>query len=114
QANAAGQDARLYGRRDASRYNGFTLMEMIGVLAVIAILVAVIAPSVIRRMDRAAWTRETLDLNSIADSLTQSIVRTKIVPGTNMPTAIAAQMSLPVSAITTNSRRFARAFLIDP
>ena len=89
---------------------GFTLIEMIAVLSVIAILVAAIVPSVIRRMDRGAWTRETADLNSIADALTQSILRTKIVPGTNTwATAIATQMSLPVSAITTNPRRFARA-----
>src|SRR5438874_798809 len=97
-----------------SSQRGFTLIEMIAVLSVIAILVAAIVPSVIRRMDRGAWTRETADLNSIADALTQSILRTKIVPGTNTwATAIATQMSLPVSAITTNPRRFARAFLID-
>src|SRR6266566_664051 len=33
---------------------GWTLIEIIGVLAVISILVAVVAPSVIRRVDRAA------------------------------------------------------------
>src|SRR5438105_9650868 len=94
---------------------GFTLIEVIAVLAVIAILVAVITPSVIRRVDRAAWTKESADLNAIADSYAQSILRNKIVPGTNgWATAVASQMGLPISAITTNSRRFARAFLIDP
>jgi type II secretory pathway pseudopilin PulG len=94
------------------------LIEIIAVLAIIAILVAVIAPSVIRRVDRAAWTAETANLNNIAEALIQSILRTntnKTIPGTNgWATAVASQMSLPVSTITTNARRFARAFLIDP
>src|ERR1051326_6348572 len=116
------------GRRDAcpalrlilsadtpSRVAGFTLLQMIAVLAIIAVLVAATVPTIIRRVDQAAWTRETSDLNSIADSLTQSITRNKTIPGTNnWATAIANQMSLQVSAITTNSRRFARAFLVDP
>ena len=93
---------------------GFTLIEIIAVLSVIAILVAVIAPSVIRRVDRAAWTAETVNLSNIADSLTQSILRTKTIPSANgWATDVARQMSLPVSSITNNARRFVRAFLID-
>src|SRR5262245_13598976 len=99
------------------RATGFTLIEFFGALAVIAILVAVIAPPVIRRVDRAAWTKETTDLNTIVDAYTQSILRNKTVPGTNAnawASDIAGHLSLPVSAITTNARRLARAFLIDP
>jgi len=93
---------------------------MIGVLGVIAILAAVMAPSVIRRVDRAAWTKETADLNSIADSYTAYILRSKTIPShtnsatiPNWASAVASQMSLPVSSISTNARRYARAFLID-
>jgi prepilin-type N-terminal cleavage/methylation domain-containing protein len=92
----------------------FTLIEMIGVVAIIAVVAAMSIPSVIKRVDQAAGTKETADLNSIADALTQSILRTKSVPAyTSMASAAASQMSLPVSAITSNSRRLARAFLID-
>src|SRR6266568_5911840 len=74
----------------------FTLVEMIAVLAIIAVLVGAVAPTVIRRMDRATWTKETVDLNSIADSLTQSILRNKTIPSyTNWASAVASQMSLP-------------------
>src|SRR5439155_2094796 len=72
------------------------------------------------RMDRAAWTAETANLNNIADSLTQYVLRTKTIPSytnsatiTNWASAVANQMSLPVSAVLTNGRRYARAFLID-
>jgi prepilin-type N-terminal cleavage/methylation domain-containing protein len=93
----------------------FTLIEMIAVLSVIAILVAAVVPPIIRRVDRATWMKETEDMKAIADSYTQYVVRTKIVPGTNTwATAIAGQMSLASSSITTNSRRIARAFLVDP
>src|SRR2546425_11610900 len=94
---------------------GWTLIESIAVMAVIAILAAMVAPTIIKRVDRAAWTQETANLNAIGDALTQSIVRTKTIPTfTNWASAVASQMSLPVSAITTNVRRYARAFLIDP
>jgi prepilin-type N-terminal cleavage/methylation domain-containing protein len=102
-------------RRCGSRRAGWTLIESIAVMAVLAILAAVLVPSIIRRVDRAAWTAETANLNAIGDALTQSIVRNKSIPTfTNWASAVAGQMSLPVSAITTNVRRYARAFLIDP
>ena len=98
-----------------ARHSGWTLIETIAVLAIIAILAAIVAPTIIRRVDRAAWTKETADLNSISDSFTLSILRTKTIPDAGgWAKAVAGQMSLPVSSITTNSRRYARAFLIDP
>jgi type II secretory pathway pseudopilin PulG len=91
------------------------LIESIAVMAVIAILAAMAVPTIIRRVDRAAWVRETADLNAIGDALSQSIVRTKSIPTfTNWASAVASQMSLPVSAVLTNGRRYARAFLVDP
>jgi type II secretory pathway pseudopilin PulG len=91
------------------------MIELIGVLAVIALLIGILLPPIVRRVDRSTWTRETTDLNSLADSLTQSILRTRTVPSaTNLAGAIAAQMTLPVSTVATNSRRNARALLVDP
>src|SRR5439155_6277126 len=99
---------------DFRRRNGWTLIETIAVLAVIAILVAVLVPRVIKRVDRAAWTKETADLNAIGDAFTLSVLRTKTIPShTTWASAVASQMSLPVSAISTNARRYARAFYID-
>src|SRR2546430_643076 len=63
-----------------SRDSAFTVIEITAVLAVIAILAAVIAPTIIRRVDRAAWTVGTANLSNIAGSFTQSILRTKTIP----------------------------------
>src|SRR5439155_25355392 len=99
---------------DFRRRAGWTLIESIAVLAVIAVLAAIIAPTIITRVDRAAWTKETADLNAIGDAFTQSILRTKTIPSqSTWASAVASQMSLPVSAISTNARRYARAFYID-
>ena len=119
-ANPQTGPSAIPGFADSSRNRGalssaFTLVEMIAVMAVMAALAAVVTPTIIRRVDRAAWTKETADLNTFADALNQSIIRTKTIPSyTNWASTVASQMSLPVSVISTNSRRYARAFLIDP
>src|SRR5207249_1442675 len=76
----------------------------------------VLVPPFIKRMDRAAWAKETADLNTIADDFTLSILRSKSIPdGSGWAAFISTnQSSLPVAAIGTNPRRYARAFLVDP
>jgi prepilin-type N-terminal cleavage/methylation domain-containing protein len=94
---------------------GFTMIEMVGVLALVAILAVVMLPSVIKQVDQAAWTRETSDLKEIGEALERSIVRTKTVPNVaGIAAAVAEEMALPVNAITTTPRGRARAFLMDP
>lgn len=92
----------------------FTLIEMIGVLAVIALLAVAVIGTVIKRVDMAASTKEKADLDAMAESFTQFILRNKSVPGyANMPATIANELALPLNAITTNPRNHARAFLVD-
>ncbi len=102
-------------RVSRSSFQGaWTLIESIAVMAVIAVLAALAAPSFIKQVDRAAWTKETANMNAIADAFTLSILRTKTIPNeTGWAAAVAGQMSLPVSAVLTNARRYARAFIID-
>lgn len=95
--------------------HGFTLIEFIGVLAILAIAAAIITPSIVRRIDEAARTRERSDAATIKDALRQSVLRNRTVPayGT-MPTAAAADLVLPLASITNTPRRTARAFVVDP
>ncbi len=88
---------------------------MIGVLTVLALLAAAVIPTLIRRLDREAWEREKSDLQSMADSYTQFILHNQAISNyAGIPAAIATEMALPLSAITTTPRGWDRAFLVDP
>src|ERR1051325_2291135 len=95
--------------------DGLTLIEIIGVLAVISILAAVAFPAIVRQVDRANATKESAQLTAMADALSRSVVRTKTLPAVNgMTTAIAAEASLAQSQVTTTACGTGRVFLIDP
>jgi prepilin-type N-terminal cleavage/methylation domain-containing protein len=94
---------------------GFTLIEFIGVLAIIAILAAVLIPVVIKRVDRAAWTKEINDLASISNALTLQIVRNYSIPDQNTwAQSVANWVMWPAVTISSNPRKFSRFYLIDP
>src|SRR6185436_19112812 len=58
----------------------FSLIELIGVLAVMAILAGVVAPALIRHMDKVAGHQESAALKSFGDALQQSILRARSIP----------------------------------
>src|SRR5437763_773259 len=60
----------------------FSLIELVGVLAVIAILAAVMVPALIRQIDKIAGDQESASLKSFGDALQQSIMRKRYVPST--------------------------------
>ncbi len=99
-------------RRETS---GFTLIEMIGILAVIAILAVALIPIFIKQMDQIAADKETKQLKAFADGLRQQIVKTRFIPDeTSWDSMIASNVGLSISQVRTNGRRVARAFLMDP
>jgi prepilin-type N-terminal cleavage/methylation domain-containing protein len=94
---------------------GFSLIEMVGVLAVIAILAAIAVPAVVKRVDFAAWSSENASLSAMKDALVQHILRNNNIPSNRAAWAIATctNLGLLSANITTNSRNYGRAFLID-
>jgi type II secretory pathway pseudopilin PulG len=101
--------------RQLQNARGFTIIEMTGVLTVLAVLALAVIPSVIRRIDRAAWQRETSDLSTMANGLVQYVLTEKRIPATNqIPAAIATYQNLALNQVTTTPRGFQRAFLVDP
>ncbi|MGC8743527.1 MAG: type II secretion system protein [Verrucomicrobiia bacterium] len=94
---------------------GFTLIEMIGVLAVIAIAAMVLLPNMIKRVDTAAADAESQTLKSMTDSLKLYIRRNWSIPNhNNWADALSQQMGWEKGAVLTNGRGIARAYLIDP
>ena len=111
-AGFQGRPALRAAKPDSRR--GFSLIEFIGVLAVIAVLAAALVPAVIKRVDFTAWSSETASLAAMADALKLYIVRSNAIPDqTQWSTAIGSQLGLSPNEITTTPRNYSRAFLID-
>jgi type II secretory pathway pseudopilin PulG len=105
-------------RQDSARTagpSGFTLIEMIGILAVLTILATVLLSTTTRQMDVAAGNLETTNLVNFATALQTSIVRNRYVPGSNdVIQVVANELGLDAKDVTYNARRNTRAFFFDP
>ncbi len=101
----------------SSRRNqaAMTLIEVIGVLAVLAILSAGLLPALIRQLDKAVADQENAALKSFGDALQRSILRNRYIPGPDdWASAIATELGVNVSTVSTNARSRQRWFIIDP
>src|ERR1043165_1986290 len=97
-----------------SRSKAFSLLEFIGVLGIIALIAAALAPAIIKRIDRAAWVKENTNLNALSSSFVQYTLRSNSIPGdVAWAQAIASGFGMATADVATNSRRYARAFIVD-
>lgn len=99
------------------RQRGFTLMEMIGVMAVLAILASVLAPSVFESIDRAYAEAEVANLEQLADSLVSHILDSKTIPRQNPNSwvpALSDYTSFTEAQTEFNKRGFRRRIYADP
>ena len=98
---------------------GFTLIEFIGVLAILAIIAAAVVPTVVRRVDRGALAKEYGDLAAISNAIALNALRTWQLPDASSGAsgwgpAAANWLNRPLIQITNTPRAFSRSFLIDP
>lgn len=94
---------------------GFTLLEMIGVMAVLAILAAALAPNVVQMVDEGYYQAERKSLRTLADGLEQYIASSKQIPaGSAWHTAVADMVALPLSRVEQNDKRYRRQVYFDP
>lgn len=99
------------------RQKGFTLMELIGVMAVLAILSAAMAPSVFELIDDAYAKQEQANLNALAEDLTTLLRTEQVLPSSNRAawsSALAAISDLPVAKVLSNPRGHRRTLYFDP
>ncbi len=97
----------------------FTLIEMIGVIAIIAILAAVISPSVIKQLQSARQDAEDKTLSFLADGLIDYVLENRIIPQSGegsgtWATNIATQMDSPTEKVYENDPGNSRRYWFDP
>jgi prepilin-type N-terminal cleavage/methylation domain-containing protein len=98
-----------------SRGFGFTLIEMIGVLAVLAILATIILSATPRQLDIVASNLESTNLVNYAAAFQGSVLRNRVVPNSNsVAQAIATELGIDVQDVLVNARNNSRAFIYDP
>lgn len=96
-------------------HSGFTLIEMIGVLGVLAVVAGLFATSLVGRFKRATRDSEGTSVTTMTDALRTRILRTQFIPAVgDIPQAIADELALPLSKVRTSLAGFPRIFLIDP
>lgn len=94
-----------------ARSRAFSLLEMIGVLAIIAAIAAVLGPPLIKHIDQAVRTRETVNLSAIHDALLLDVRRTSSIPDqANWQSAVDDWSAIPVSQVATNARGYERIY----
>jgi len=104
-------------RRDSGACceRGFSLIEMIGVLAVMSVLSAAIVPNIIKQIDSATADTETKNLAAISNSLKFYITSNLAIPSSSeLLSAISKVSSLSTTEILQNRHGFERAYFVDP
>jgi len=91
-----------------------SLIECVGVLAVVAILAAALIPVAIRQLDRLASDREIAILKALSDGLQSSILRNRYIPSqTDWASIIATETGMDIGSVASNSQRRLRVFQAD-
>lgn len=96
---------------------GFSLLEMIAVMAIMAIFAGVLAPTVFRTIDENLATAEESSLEAMAEALEGYVLDAKRVPSrlsSDWGPAIAERMSQSTARVLNNERGFARGVYFDP
>lgn len=72
----------LLAKKVKKNNKGFTLVELIIVIAIIAILVAVLAPNYVKYVDRSRWSSDRNDCETLLGELKTAIVDVQNEDGT--------------------------------
>lgn len=102
-------------KNNRTRQAAFTLVELIGVLAVIAILASIIVPSMVRTMDLRSANSEAETLATLVDHVRVEYQRTDALPtAANWSSDLTRYAEMPADAIETNHRLGSRVYIPEP
>lgn len=94
---------------------GFTLVEMIGVLAVISLLAWWASEGLFSRLRESLRQDEAVRLQEVAAGFRRAVVRFQHVPGeTNWAAMVAEELAQPVAGVLTNLAGAQRRLVFDP
>ncbi len=93
----------------------YTLIGLVGVMAVAAILAAVLVPNELRSVSEADREREARALERLKEGLREYILNTRSIPApATVFSNVANTLGWELSTALTNHRGNARLFLVDP
>lgn len=92
---------------------GFTLVELIGVLAILAILASFITPNVINQLRSARRDAEDRQLTNIAQGIELYIRQTRSMPA-NLAALSPDYVAISLGQLTNNANGFLRYLFIQP
>lgn len=108
------QTSRYQGRPHTTSIGGFTLVELIGVLAIISVLSAIIAPNVLRSIERAAVKAERESAERIGRQLELYLSDQGVLPtSANWTDQIAQYSEMSPAELATNKRQNPRQMIFD-
>jgi type II secretory pathway pseudopilin PulG len=91
-----------------------SLIELIGALALLAVMGGMMIPFGIRTIDRIVAEREVSTLATLGDSFRNAILRSRqITNAVHWPDVIATEAGMDRATVAQNARRNPRAFLYD-
>jgi prepilin-type N-terminal cleavage/methylation domain-containing protein len=105
-----------FSESDAKQRNrAFTLIELIGVLAILAILASIVAPNVLRSIERAAVQADTESIRGIGEQLKLFLRDQGTLPtSANWTTQLAVYSEMSPTDLATNKRQMTRQMIFDP
>lgn len=97
------------------RSRGFSMIEMLGIMAIVALLALAIVPMLLSELDRLARQQEETSLRRLAEGIEKYVIRNQIIPDhTGWAAAVAAALGESNDRVLTNSRGLRRVLIIDP
>lgn len=94
---------------------GFSLIEMIGVMAVMAILATVLVPNALKSIERSAVRTEAETLRNLGEQAKLYLRDAATMPtAANWNTVLGTYASLSPAELLTNRRQMNRVYVLDP